>query len=228
MAVIPGGCLVGRWRKRAPRAILAATLFFALTAFSARALAQTVPSGFSDELAIGGLYAPTAFTRLPDGRILIAEKDGVVRVLKNGALLSTPFVDLRSRVNDYWDRGLLGIAADPAFTTNGYVYVLDVYENDATDYSGTKTSRLTRLTASGDTASLSSEVVILGRQVGSSCKNFPIGADCIPADSPAHSVGNITFASERTMFVTSGDAASFNFVDEDALRAQSDLSCRPG
>ncbi|MFN2446747.1 MAG: PQQ-dependent sugar dehydrogenase, partial [Vicinamibacterales bacterium] len=209
-----------RLRKALP-VILPAAVLFALAALPTTAFAQLVPTGFTDELVVEGLTAPTAFTRLPDGRILIAEKDGLVRVFKNGALLGTPFIDLRSRVNDYWDRGLIGIAADPAFSTTGHVYVLYVYENDAADYSGTKTSRLTRVTAAGDTAPLSSEVVILGAQVGSSCSNFPVGADCIPADAPSHSVGNIKFASDGTMFVTSGDASSFNFVDDDSLRAQS-------
>ena len=43
--------------------------------------------------------------------MLIAEKAGVVKVLKEGVVLSTPFVDLRSQVNNYWDRGLLAVAA---------------------------------------------------------------------------------------------------------------------
>src|SRR3954451_14897892 len=69
-----------------------------------------LPNGFVDESVVGGLNQPTAFTRLPDGRLLITEKAGLVRVLKNGSLLATPFLDLRNSVNDYWDHGLIGIA----------------------------------------------------------------------------------------------------------------------
>jgi glucose/arabinose dehydrogenase len=167
------------------------------------------------------------FTFLPDGRILIAQKNGVVRVYKSGQVLSTPFIDIRNQVNDYWDRGLLGIAADPNFATNGHVYLLFTYENNSAQYDGTKTARLIRVTASGDTANPGSAAVILGKTVGSSCKNFPAGTECIPSDSSTHSIGNVKFAPDGTMFVTTGDASQYNFVDDDALRAQ-DLNSLAG
>ena len=109
---------------------------------------------------------------------------------------------------------------DPDFASNPHVYLLYVYENDAADYTGTKTSRLTRVTVVGDTASPASEVVVLGTAVGRTCKSFPAGADCLPADGPSHSVGNVKFASDGTLFLTLGDASSFYTVDPDALRAQ--------
>jgi len=183
--------------------------------------AQVVlPNGFVDESIVGGLNQPTAFTRLPDGRLLIAEKAGLVRVLKNGALLGTPFMDLRNSVNDYWDHGLIGIAADKNFASNGFVYLIFTYENDPVDYSGPKTSRMIRVTASGDVASAASAVTILGTMVGSSCKNFPAGSDCLPSDNPSHSAGNIKAAPDGTLWVTHGDGSSFNLVDDDALRSQ--------
>ena len=138
--------------------------------------------GSSTKLVDGGLTLPTAFTTLPDGRLLVAEKDGRRARHQNGQLLATPFIDLRSSVNDYWDRGLLGIAADPNFATNGFVYLLYTYENDPTDYTGPKTGRLTRVTATGDVASPASALTILGTSVGSSCNDFPAGADCLPSD----------------------------------------------
>ena len=64
--------------------------------------------------------APTNFVFAPDGRIFVAQQNGVVRVFKNGALLPTPLIDLQDRVNDYWDHGLLGMALDPNFAQNGY------------------------------------------------------------------------------------------------------------
>jgi glucose/arabinose dehydrogenase len=182
--------------------------------------AQTVPSGFVDETVVGGLTEGVAFAFLPDGRVLIAEKAGLVRVLKNGALLATPFIDLRSRVNAYWDRGLVGLAADPSFATNGFVYFYYVYENNPNTYTGPKTARLTRVTASGDTAALSSEVVLLGNTTASSCNALPAGADCIPADSPSHNGGAVRFASDGTLFLATGDGAHWNIVDDNALRSQ--------
>jgi glucose/arabinose dehydrogenase len=197
---------------------LCGVLFAALASGAA---AQSLPPNFVDDVVVSNLDLPIAFTALPDGRLLIAQKGGVVRLVKNGVLQPVPFIDLSARVNDYWDRGLIGIAADPSFATNGFVYLYYVFEHNASDFSGPKTARLTRVTAVGDTASLSSEVVLLGSLSGSSCGGFPAGADCIPADSPSHNGGSIKFASDNTMFITTGDGASFAVVDDLALRAQS-------
>ncbi|MGH9630263.1 MAG: NPCBM/NEW2 domain-containing protein [Bryobacteraceae bacterium] len=179
-----------------------------------------IAAGFVVEDLASNLVDPTAFTRLPDGRILIAEKRGTVKVLKNGNVLGTPFIDIQDRVNDYWDHGFLGIAADANFAANGYVYLLYTYENDDAQYSGTKTARLTRVTATGDTASPATEITLVGKTVGSSCNNFPVGTDCMSSDSPSHSAGAIRVASDGSLFFTIGDGASFNVVDDDALRAQ--------
>jgi glucose/arabinose dehydrogenase len=179
-----------------------------------------LPEGFSTEVVVSGLNLPTTFVHLPDGRILFSEKNGVVRLFKNGALQPTPFIDLQDRVNATDDRGLLGLAIDPGFATNGYVYLLYTYEHDAADPYGTKTGRLARYTAVGDTASPASEHVILGTQVGASCQLFPPGADCIPSESFTHSVGSLKFAPDGSLFVSLGDAALPNFVDRDSLRAQ--------
>ncbi len=178
-----------------------------------------LPGGFTQEVIALGLNLPTMFAPLPDGRILIAEKAGVVKVFKNGAILGTPFIDLRARVNDFSDRGLLGMTIDPDFARNGFVYLLYIYENDPNDYEGPKTGRLARYTAVGDMASPDSEAVLLGTTVGRSCFDFPAGTDCIPADSASHSVGNLKFAPDGSLFVTLGDAA-FSVVDPNALRSQ--------
>ncbi|MCP3140393.1 PQQ-dependent sugar dehydrogenase [Pyxidicoccus xibeiensis] len=172
------------------------------------------------EVVVSGLQLPTAFATLPDGRILIAEKSGVVRLFKDGVLQPTPFIDLRDRVNDIHDRGLLGLTVDPAFATNGFVYLAYTYDDDAIEDLEPKTARIARYTAVGDTASPSSEYVLLGRVVGRSCNDFPPGTDCIPSDSASHSVGNLRFAPDGTLFVSLGDGARFDAVDDDALRAQ--------
>ncbi len=180
----------------------------------------SLPSGFQTQPFVSGLNFPTDFAFLPDGRVLVSEKSGLVRIAVNGSVLGTPFIDLRDEVNDYWDRGLLSVAVDPNFNTNGYVYFLYTYEHDVTNYSGPKTGRLVRYTASGNTASLASGVVILGTQVSDSCDDFPIGADCIPSDGPSHSTGGLRFAADGTLFATLGEGANFNAANSQALRAQ--------
>ena len=57
----------------------------------------------------------------PDGRIFVCQQGGQLRVIDNGVLLSAPFVSLS--VNSAGERGLLGVAFDPNFVSNGYVYV---------------------------------------------------------------------------------------------------------
>ncbi|MCU1326050.1 MAG: hypothetical protein JWN34_1420, partial [Bryobacterales bacterium] len=191
-------------------------------ALAPRAVVNTnvvLPTGFTSETVASGLTFPTNFAFLPDGRILVLEKSGIVKLFKNGALLSTPFINLSSRVNAYWDHGLLGVAVDPGFATNGFVYFLYTFENDALNYDQPKTSRLTRVTASGDTAPLSSELVLLGTTVGAGCGTALL-ADCISSDNPSHSIGSVRAAQDGTLWVTAGDGASFNGVDDDALRAQ--------
>ena len=61
----------------------------------------------------------------PDGRVFVATKSGIINVFDSlDDTTPTQFADLRSKVHDYWDRGLLGHGARPGFTTGRpYVYV---------------------------------------------------------------------------------------------------------
>ena len=101
-------------------AVLAGSLVLLVYNSSASAAAN-VPQGFSKARVAGGLERPTAMTVAPDGRILVAEQDGRLRVIKNGRLLKTPFAKVR--VSSKGERGLLGVALDPEFEKNRYVYV---------------------------------------------------------------------------------------------------------
>lgn len=186
---------------------------------SARVPLQVPGAGdLTYENVVWGLNFPTSFSFFPDGRILVSEKSGLVRLFKDGAIQATPFIDLRPIVNDYWDRGLLNVAVDPDFDSNGYVYFLFTYEDNAANFSGMKTGRLIRVTASGDTASLDSAVTLVGAINGAGCGT--VVQDCIPSDSGSHSTGGIAFGNDGTLFVTLGEGAEFNIVAPEALRAQ--------
>jgi glucose/arabinose dehydrogenase len=177
-------------------------------------------NGFRTGVVVSGLTAPTAFAFLPGGRILVAEQAGVIRLVKNGKLAKQPFLDIRHEVNTYTQRGLLGLAIDPDYGSNGYVYLFYTYEDNPGRPRATKTARLTRVTVHGDIASPSSEVVLLGTLVGTPCRRLPVGSDCIPNDWMGHSVGDIAFARDGTLFLGTGDAANWFKVTPDALRAQ--------
>jgi len=183
-----------------------------------------LPAGFEIETITAGLDLPTAMTFAPDGRIFVAEKLGKVRVVKNGALLPTPLITL-SDVNTYGDRGLIGIAVDPNFATNGYMYLSYTYENSpGSGFSERKTGRIVRVTVAGDIALESSKVVLVGTVGGNvvtpSCDNYAVTVDCIPSDSSSHSVGALHFGPDGKLYASLGDGAAFDIVDPRSERAQ--------
>jgi glucose/arabinose dehydrogenase len=141
--------------------------------------AQTLPANFQRVTVATGLNTPTAMAFTPDGRILICQKGGQLRVYKNGSLLSTPAITLS--VNTAGERGLIGVAVDPAFTTNNLVYLY--YST-----SGTTKNRVSRFTMNGDV--LSGEQVIL---------DFPNDTHMY------HNGGGITFGADGKLYVLAGD-----------------------
>lgn len=202
--------------------------------------APSFPPGFNTELVVPNLTGSTTIAFAPDGRMFIGQKDGQVRVFQNGVLLATAFIDISSEVNNYWDRGLLGIAVHPDFPTTPYVYLLYTYDPPGTtdNGSGERVSRLLRVTADPNNTNIAlpgSAVVLLGTNstfanIGNpsngdigqpeSCKSGAVYVqDCIAADSPSHSIGALAFGTDGSLFVGSGDGAHFSAVDPRALRA---------
>ena len=80
----------------------------------------------------------------PDGRLFVAEQGGRLRVIKNGALLPTPFITLP--VDSAGERGLLGVAFDPNFAANQFVYLYYTVPGTPAH------NRIGRFTANGDVA----------------------------------------------------------------------------
>ncbi|PHK21011.1 hypothetical protein VF12_38655, partial [Nostoc linckia z15] len=120
-----------------------------------RAQYEVYPHGFSQVQVINGLSYPTAFAFAPDGRIFITEQAGKLRVVKNGVLLPTPFVELNVYAGG--EAGLNGVVLDPDFATNHYVYLY--YTAFGNPYP--LRNRVTRFTANGDVALANSETIIL-------------------------------------------------------------------
>ncbi|CAN5279560.1 hypothetical protein BH18ACT14_BH18ACT14_13650 [soil metagenome] len=173
--------------------------------------AATLPTGFQDTAVFSGLDRPTAVRFAADGRVFVAQKNGIVKVFSSvTATTGTTFADLRSQVDDYWDRGLLGLALDPQFPTRPYVYVLYAYDaplggtapvwndvcSDPTGNGCVISGRLSRLTASGN--------VSVGEQplINDWCQQYP-----------SHSIGSLDFGRDGFLYVSGGDGASFNFAD---------------
>jgi glucose/arabinose dehydrogenase len=99
----------------------------------AQAAGPILPSGFTDELLATGLNHPTAIAFTPTGRVFVAEQRGIVKTWPSYASLvanAAPVtaVDIQSSVDNYWDRGLLGMAVDPDWPAQPYIYVLYTYD----------------------------------------------------------------------------------------------------
>ena len=164
------------------RALMVAGLIIAA---AAPAGAATLPAGFSESLLASGLSSPTAMQFAPDGRLFVCEQSGTLRVIENGLLLATPFLSLS--VNAEGERGLLGVAFDPNFAANQYVYV---YYTAATT---PRHNRISRVTANGNVAVPGSEVVVMDLDDLSSATN--------------HNGGAIDFGPDGKLYVAVGDNA---------------------
>ena len=151
---------------------------------AAATVEATVPAGFSETLIASGLRNPTAMGFAPDGRLFVCEQGGTLRVIKNGVLLSTPFVSLT--VSSAGERGLLGVTFDPQFESNGFVYVY---------YTATTPNvhnRVSRFTAIGDVAQAGSETILM---------------DLEPLSASNHNGGAIHFGTDGKLYVAVGENA---------------------
>jgi len=84
--------------------------------------AGALPDDFVDELVIR-IGSPTAFDFLPDGRMLVTTQGGELRIVEDGELTPLPALDLGPQVCSDFERGLLGVAVDPEFVANRFVYL---------------------------------------------------------------------------------------------------------
>lgn len=153
-----------------------------------------LPDGFVQEVVASGFERPTSFALLPGGRVLVAEKRGLVWSVEDSVISRPARFDLRSRVADYGYRGLLAIEPDP--TDPEGLYVLYVQGHRATQ--SPTSVRVSRLEPGGR------ERVVLGRAGRRSCTELPRGADCIPCDRD-HCGGDIEIAPDGSLFITTGE-----------------------
>ena len=143
-----------------------------------------LPQGFTRTTHAGGLSNATAFAQAPDGRFFIAQQGGQLRVVKNGSLLATPFLQLT--VDPNGERGLIGVALHPDFASNGWVYVYYTTPEHGAH------NRISRFVANGD-VSTGAETVLVDLPALSSATN--------------HNGGAMHFGSDGKLYVAVGDNA---------------------
>lgn len=239
-------------RPRTLRRLVALAALTALAAVTSGVAIDARPADagpapdFLRETYATGLVVPTDVEWAPNGLLFVAEQAGVVKVVDNGTV--STFVDIRGEVNFDAERGLLGIAVHPGFTSGSpYVYALYTYDppetasqtgNAGPDGSGLRVSRLTRFTADAangfKTAVPGSATTILGAggdwaAIGApgslsdtttvwACGNPPGVDNCIPADSRNHTIGTVAFGNDGMLYVGNGDASGFQ-AESRSLRA---------
>ena len=146
-----------------PRFLLLTVSFCFLWSLSGGA--ATLPDGFSETRVATGLLSPTAMAIAPDGRVFVTEQGGALRVVKNDALLPEPFLTLSVSTTN--TKGLLGVAFDPDFQSNRFLYV---YYTTADAPLHPRVSRFTAsstnpdVAEAGQTLSLSAEQRLALRQ----------------------------------------------------------------
>jgi len=164
------------------------SFFIVIGLMCSPALGQTLLPGFARAQVGGTISSPTVMDFAPDGRIFVAQQTGALRVIKNGALLTTPFVLIT--VNSSGERGLIGLAFDPDFATNQYLYM---YYTVPASGGNPPFNRISRFTANGDIAVPGSEQIILNLDPLSSATN--------------HNGGALAFGPDGKLYVAVGDNA---------------------
>ena len=204
--------------------LLLLPLLSTLAGFSSTAQAQSLPTGFSDAL-VTAVGAPTALAFTPDGRMLITSQNGSLRVFKGGALVALPALSFDAssgssaspKICTGGEQGLLGVAVDPQFASNKYVYVYYTARNgsdcSAPNYTaanaadGTpegsysafnrKANRVSRFVlgtvASADVVDPATEVVLVDR---------------MPARGTNHNAGDVHFGKDGFLYVSIGDGGT--------------------
>ena len=107
---------------------------------------------------IAGLTQPVSITHAGDGsgRIFVVQQNGQIRIIRNGTLASTPFLNISTRISTGGERGLLGLAFPPGFATKQYFYVN--YTNSAGNIA---IARYRVSSGNADIADFNSEQIVL-------------------------------------------------------------------
>jgi glucose/arabinose dehydrogenase len=180
--------------------------------YANRGTAATLQTDF-DERLVASVDSPIALAFTPDTRMLVATQLGEVRVYKSGQLLQTPALDLSGRICKSFSQGLLGLAVDPNFAANHYVYLFYTYNKlgscplDEPTNPNNPVNRVSRFVMAGDTLDPASEVVLI---------------DNIPSFG-SHNAGDLHFGKDGYLYITTGDAVC-DYATDSGCDGQNDAA----
>ncbi len=198
-----------------PRTSLALGFILSVSLHGARIVQANVPANFSDDL-VATVGSPTALAYAPDGRLFVTTQPGALRVVCTNTtapgcgavgLVGTAAITFGSggapKICNNGERGLLGVALDPDFGTNRYIYLYYTFDRAGTGAcsptggavwtSSFPANRVSRFTMDSGGASLiapASELVLL---------------DNMPSPNGNHNGGDLKFGRDGNLYVSIGD-----------------------
>lgn len=137
------------------------------------------------EVIAKNLYVPWAIDISDEGKIYFTERSGAVRIIENGKLNPQPLITFSSPFVSQGEGGLMGIALDPNFSNNHYIYVMHSYLESNQIY-----NRIVRLVENNNIASI--DQIIL---------------DKIPGGG-IHNGGRIKIGPDKKLYIATGDAGN--------------------
>ena len=189
------------------------------------------PTNFTDKLFLDGWNGAVGLTFDENEVMYVWERSGRIFVVENGVKRSTPLLDIRHEVGGWRDYGMLGVALDPDFLSNGRIYLLYVvdrhhllnfqdingdgidddgdYDPTTNEYFNATTGRITRYVVNNpanpavSVVDESTRTILLGDQIGN---GFPILHQ-------SHGTGAILFGDDGSLLAACGDGASYSAVD---------------
>lgn len=134
-----------------------------------------------------GFDSPVEITNAGDSRLFVVQKSGLIRILNtNGTVNTTPFLNLSTLISSDGERGLLGLAFHPNYTTNGYFFV------NYTNTSGnTVIARYSVNSGNPDVSNTTGTILMTISQPYSN-----------------HNGGSIKFGSDGYLYIAMGDGGS--------------------
>jgi glucose/arabinose dehydrogenase len=175
------------------------------------ASAAVTPPDFTDTRVMS-VDSPTALAFTPDGRLLVTSEPGRLRVYKDGALLPNPALDISGKVCTNGARGLLGVAVDPNFSTNNYIYLFYTFKKHGVcpqNTANVPVNRVERYVLSDSNTATPDKILV----------------DNIP-NMHHNNAGDLRFGKDGYLYVTVGEGAC-DYAGDSGCSGQNDASRDP-